>query len=181
MKQGPTSVPVSYQASDPRRMSVESILSSPKEGSQGPHRPSSRGQKYPIANDKEGTTTYGYDVGEPDYDTPKNKDENAIMVVSPQSRHGFPVIPNQEDTSNAEFGFGLQSKDIAFERGPYYAKPVPINIPHSLEPLPNTLLENPMNLLYFHHFMNHTARILVPHDCEENPFRNILPASMSFL
>lgn len=34
-----------------------------------------------------------------------------------------------------------------------------------------------MNLLYFHHFLNHTARILVPHDCSENPFRNILPQS----
>lgn len=32
-----------------------------------------------------------------------------------------------------------------------------------------------MNLLYFHHFLNHTARILVPHDCSANPFRNILP------
>lgn len=34
-----------------------------------------------------------------------------------------------------------------------------------------------MNLLYFHHFLNHTARILVPHDCERNPFRLILPES----
>ncbi|KAL8952223.1 MAG: hypothetical protein Q9183_007402, partial [Haloplaca sp. 2 TL-2023] len=32
-----------------------------------------------------------------------------------------------------------------------------------------------MNLLYFHHFLNHTARILVPHDCAANPFKNILP------
>lgn len=34
-----------------------------------------------------------------------------------------------------------------------------------------------MNLLYFHHFIDHTARILVPHDCEKNPFRTILPGS----
>ncbi len=38
-------------------------------------------------------------------------------------------------------------------------------------------MENKMNLLYFHHFINHTARILVPHDCEKNPFRQILPGS----
>jgi hypothetical protein len=36
-----------------------------------------------------------------------------------------------------------------------------------------------MNLLYFHHFINCTARILVPHDCERNPFRHILPESKS--
>lgn len=34
-----------------------------------------------------------------------------------------------------------------------------------------------MNMLYFHHFLNHTARILVPHDCSENPFKSILPQS----
>lgn len=44
-------------------------------------------------------------------------------------------------------------------------------------PCTQLLLENPMNLLYFHHFLNHTARILVPHDCERNPFRLILPES----
>jgi hypothetical protein len=32
-----------------------------------------------------------------------------------------------------------------------------------------------MNLLYFHHFIYHTGRILVPHDCPENPFRTVLP------
>lgn len=64
---------------------------------------------------------------------------------------------------------------MAFGKGGYYVKPVQIRIPKSLEPLPPILMENKMNLLYFHHFINHTARILVPHDCEKNPFRQILP------
>lgn len=58
----------------------------------------------------------------------------------------------------------------------YYDRPVEIRIPKSLEPLPQKLLDNPMNLLYFHHFLNHTAKILVPHDDpRSNPFRNVLP------
>lgn len=33
-----------------------------------------------------------------------------------------------------------------------------------------------MNLLYFHHFMNHTAKALVPHDDQQsNPYRHVLP------
>jgi hypothetical protein len=70
------------------------------------------------------------------------------------------------------------SQDMAFESGSYYAKPVAIRISKSFGVLPPILLQNPMNLLYFHHFLNHTARILVPHDCEQNPFRRILPESV---
>jgi len=88
------------------------------------------------------------------------------------------MIQNQFGNSfyiPTEFGFGIQSKDTVFKGDGYYSKPVPVKIPRSLEPLPAPLLENRMNLLYFHHFLNHTARILVPHDCSENPFRSILP------
>ena len=46
-----------------------------------------------------------------------------------------------------EFGFGMQTNDTAFERGGYYDKPVQILIPRILEPLPQILLDNPMNLL----------------------------------
>jgi hypothetical protein len=31
--------------------------------------------------------------------------------------------------------------------------------------------------LYFHHFLNHTARMLVPHNCDNNPFISVLPSS----
>lgn len=64
---------------------------------------------------------------------------------------------------------------MAFEPGGYYAQPVPIRIPKALEPLHPELNANPMNLLYFHHFINHTGRITVPHDCPDNPFRTVLP------
>lgn len=83
---------------------------------------------------------------------------------------GFPV-------NDFAAQFGQRSRDMAFEPGGYYAKPVAIKIPQDLEPLPPQLLENGMNLLYFHHFLNHTARILVPHDCDMNPFRMVLPQS----
>jgi hypothetical protein len=122
-------------------------------------------------------------MGYPDLDTPKNDDSNAIMVFSPPvSRENTMtnVKSGSETDFASELGFGARSRDMAFESGGYYAKPVPIKIPQALEPLPTTLLENRMNLLYFHHFLNHTARILVPHDCEQNPFRMILPASKDF-
>jgi hypothetical protein len=119
-------------------------------------------------------------MGLPDEDTPKNDDANAIMIFSPPaSRENTMGWPNKPDQNNdfTELGTGQRSRDMAFEPGGYYAKPVPIKIPQSLESLPSQLLENRMNLLYFHHFLNHTARILVPHDCEQNPFRIILPES----
>ncbi|KXL47288.1 hypothetical protein M433DRAFT_77072 [Acidomyces richmondensis BFW] len=55
----------------------------------------------------------------------------------------------------------MDAKQIAFEPGGYYAQPVPVRIPKALEPLPNELLHNQMNLLYFHHFINHTGRIMM--------------------
>jgi hypothetical protein len=107
----------------------------------------------------------------PDLDTPKNDDINAIAIFSPPS--GTMGLEDENPYGNAE----VRGQDMAFEKGGYYTKPVPIKISKSLEPLPQLILENPMNLLYFHHFLNHTARILVPHDCEQNPFRQILPES----
>jgi hypothetical protein len=118
-----------------------------------------------------GSTNYGYDRGLPDLDSPKNDDLSAIDMFSPRSET---MDYEHEGTyGNAE----IKAKHMAFSKGGYYAEPVAITICKSLEPLPPLLLENPMNLIYFHHFLNHTARILVPHDCEQNPFRNILPES----
>jgi hypothetical protein len=164
---------------DLRRLSVASLINDPDEEQKPVYRPSLR--QYPITSNLERTTTYGYDLGRRDYDTPRNNDADAIMIFSP------PV--SRENTLNDEQGFtdndfaaefGQRSRDMAFEPGGYYAKPVAIKIPQDLEPLPPQLLENGMNLLYFHHFLNHTARILVPHDCEQNPFRMVLPQSKNF-
>lgn len=121
--------------------------------------------------------TYGIDRGLPDQDNPKNNDSAAISAVTPSdSGNDLDTWLNGFDAS-PEFGFGLQKRSRVFTKGGYYQKPIPIVIPKSLEPLPDFLLQNPMNLLYFHHFIHHTARILVPHDCSENPFKTILPKS----
>ncbi|KAF2456685.1 fungal-specific transcription factor domain-containing protein [Lineolata rhizophorae] len=180
---GPRSTPASFQgSSDRRRLSVNSLLSAPpvSEASTGYSGAPSTERSYPVAETDDGYTRYGFDCGQPDLDTPKNDDAHAIRPIF-SSPVAFANLPFEGDphyhseAGAAEFGFGLRPKDIAFERGGYYAKPVPIKIPKSLEPLPPQLHQNPMNLLYFHHFLNHTARILVPHDCEQNPFRTVLP------
>ncbi|EME80490.1 Serine/threonine protein kinase [Pseudocercospora fijiensis CIRAD86] len=114
--------------------------------------------------------TYGYDHGFPDLDIPLNDDQSVVQPKSPDLRRASAAV-SEVSTSSGEF----DAKQIAFEPGGYYAQPVAIRIPKSLEPLPAELVNNPMNLLYFHHFINHTGRIMVPHDCTENPFRGVLP------
>lgn len=120
---------------------------------------------------------YGLDQGLPDLDVPRNNDTAAINGITPSQHGDLDSWLDNVDLGVPEFGFGLQKREFVFAKGGYYAAPVAIKIPRSLEPLPSTLLENPMNLLYFHHFLNHTARILVVHDCSQNPFRTILPQS----
>ena len=170
---------------DLRRVSVNSLLSNSPESEESPPKSrtgSSRGPRRPredILSESRRTQSdpYGYDRGQPDLDVPRNNDSTAISMVTPSDPgsdvdswlQGFDAIP--------EFAFGLQKRERVFAKGGYYAQTVPIQIPQSLEPLPDTLKQNPMNLLYFHHFLNHTARILVPHDCSENPFKTILPKS----
>ena len=122
------------------------------------------------------TETYGHDRGSPDFDIPRNNDAMAISGMSPSEHSDFGSWLETE-FEDSSFGFGIASREQVFAKGGYYSSPVPIKIPRKLEPLPTTLSENPMNLLYFHHFLNHTARILVPHDCPENPFKTILPKS----
>ena len=123
------------------------------------------------------TVPYGLDCGIPDLDCPRNNDSIALDGSSSVLDEIVGQPTSNGTNLAAEFGFGYQRLNTAHGQGNYYAKPVPVLIPRSLEPLPNTLLENPMNMLYFHHFLHHTARILVPHDCSENPFRSILPQS----
>lgn len=159
-----------YPPPDLCRLSVRSLINNTQDGSLQEY--DSRGEarrRYPVQDSV--STTYGYDMGLPDFDTPRNNDDSAIAIFSPpigtlELNNDFPFIEPEP-----------HSKDMAFGKGGYYVKPVQIRIPKSLEPLPQLLVENKMNLLYFHHFINHTARILVPHDCEKNPFRQILPES----
>ncbi|KAI9809698.1 MAG: hypothetical protein M1825_000130 [Sarcosagium campestre] len=177
----------------PRRLSVNSLLSGPTNDAFGDvasveaysHRSQSNsafpsGDGYDAA---ENTVSYGLDRGYPDLDSGKNNDSLAISAVTSVTPEAFPFEVNpfaadflgDDGSVRIEFGFGVPSKDAAFNEGGYYAQPVPVKIPASFHPLPPSLTDNQMNLLYFHHFLNHTARILVPHDCSQNPFKSILP------
>jgi len=160
-----------WDDNDPRRMSVNSLLNADEEAkSQNPVlRRADSNQKI----------ICGIDRGLPDLDIPKNDDQNALAAESPAilSQASFPDMTfnpsdDNQDWLHAEFGFGLTTMD-SNPAGIY----MEVRIPWSLTPLPTRLKTNPMDLLYFHHFIANVARILVPHDCSENPFRIILPQS----
>lgn len=115
---------------------------------------------------------YGLDCGRPDLDLNRNDDHSAIDVN--------PALDLMNSSRMAGCSEAANSKGSAKRNGAeyaYYAFPVPINIARHLSPLPPSLLENPINLMYFHHYLNHTARMLVPHDCENNPFITVMPSS----
>jgi len=165
-----------------RRLSVSSLLSGPpgmpcqSDRSSGGSSHSVQDWSLQLNDPYQDTTTYGIDRGFKDLDIGKNDDANAISGSSPASvrDHLDLSVKNGGEASPVEFGFGTEN-DTSFEDGVYYNKPVAICIPRILEPLPSKLLENPMNLLYFHHFLNHTAGCLIPHNCSSNPFKSILP------
>jgi len=165
-----------------RRLSVSSLLSGPpgmshqSDRSNGDSNNSVQDWSLQFTDPYQDTTTYGIDRGFKDLDIGKNDDANAISGSSPVSTrdHLDLVLENGGEISPVEFGFGIET-DYGFKNGAYYDKPVAICIPKMLEPLPSKLLENQMNLLYFHHFINHTADCLIPHNCSSNPFKNILP------
>lgn len=169
----PTSYPANrHQPPELRRLSVNSLLSAPPEDYEAQPSHTSNPSHYP-KTDAEGSTIYGYDYGYPDLDVSRNNDAIAIIPQSPAScRSG--MSPDAIEAPSP-----VPSKEAAFQRGCYYAQPVPIRISKEFEPLPSYLTDSPMNLLYFHHFLNHTARVLTPHDCPDNPLRTILPKSES--
>ncbi|KAI0880400.1 uncharacterized protein GGS22DRAFT_85511 [Annulohypoxylon maeteangense] len=167
-----------------RRLSVNSLLSAPPgpQALQDENAGRPRTGLPPIdtrARGSTGTTYHGIDRGFPDHDLGRNDDMIAISGSSPLLQREFTDAPFSEQGDDpvwTEFGFGVETNEFNDEEGGYYSKPVSIHIPRNLEPLPSKLIDNPMNLLYFHHFLNHTARVLVPYDDPHaNPFRIILP------
>ncbi|KAL3476765.1 fungal-specific transcription factor domain-containing protein [Aspergillus californicus] len=121
------------------------------------------------------TDHYGMDCGRPDMDLGKNDDHSAIDVNDALGM----MIQSQATSQVSSPGSSHADKDRNTEdrrKYDYYALPVPINIPRYLSPLPLSLLKVPINLMYFHHFLNHTAKVLVPHDCGDNPFSSVLPS-----
>jgi hypothetical protein len=120
------------------------------------------------------TDNYGLDSGRPDQDLTFNNDHAAIDI-----NYALDLISSRwrnEEPSQSKASQPDPEPQVQFCSG-YYASPVPINVPRYLSPLPSSLLENPINLMYFHHFLNHTARMLVPHNCDNNPFISVLPSS----
>lgn len=153
---------------DTRPFTVQSILSGPPVSYARAYSPASAySPRSPPRT--QSSRVYGYDLGKPDLDKPLN-DDYACMLYTPQTE-------TMDLDEGVDAGEESEPKCMAFGPEGYYEKPVPISLSRSLEPLPPLLRENPMNLLYFHHFINHTARILVPHDCEQNPFRRLFPKS----
>ena len=164
-----------------RRVSVQSLLSevSPVDSGSEAQFPERLSTASSVTSEK---TPYGIDRGLPDKDVTDNDDTNALSDRTPTLSTLAPVDAESDaggDDCYSEFGFGLDAHNDISEETSYYSKPIRVCISRSLEPLPAELKDNPMNLLYFHHFLDHTARILVPHDCSENPFKSILPRSWS--
>lgn len=148
-----------------RRLSVNSLLSGPP-GDSDSHLPkASIGLRYPKTDD-EGSSVYGYDYGYPDLDMFKNNDSTSINPQSPgDTRSGVASAAQSPFALASDALSPAASEEAAFQRGGYYAQPVPIKISKEFGLLPSYLTGSPMNLLYFHHFLNHTARVLTPHDC----------------
>ncbi|KAH6691319.1 hypothetical protein F5X68DRAFT_259401, partial [Plectosphaerella plurivora] len=112
---------------------------------------------------------YGFDIGAQDRDIGRNDDAVCVPYI------GLPACKSDGGvrlSSTSLRNYGAAHRGV----GGYYDSPVPILIPRLLEPLPEKLKENRMNLLYFHHFINHTARVFVPYnDLLSNPFHTVLP------
>lgn len=106
------------------------------------------------------TSTYGFDQGRSDLDLPNNNDRDALIIIQTAER-----TKRHAKSKNLDGPFSQEG---------YYAQPVLVKIPGSLKPLPS-LLQNDMNMLYFHHFINCTAKVLATHDCVNNPFSTVLP------
>ncbi|KAL4779569.1 fungal-specific transcription factor domain-containing protein [Aspergillus varians] len=120
------------------------------------------------------TDHYGMDCGRPDLDLGDNDDHSAIDVNDALDTIQSKMMSNVSSPGN------LQAEKVPNMTGgskyDYYASPVPIDIPRYISPLPPSLVKVPINLMYFHHFLNHTARVLVPNDYGDNPFSSVLPS-----
>ncbi|KAK2798839.1 hypothetical protein FQN50_008700 [Emmonsiellopsis sp. PD_5] len=161
---------------DYQRVSVTSLLSKSTATASSQDGPARYATNFSMAYPPDDSINYGVDCGNPDLDLNRNNDSIAMEHRSSLDRLN-PPWNNDSGANTPDSDMDNQRKLVtAFSKGGYYTRPVPVNIPRYLTPLPSTLLQNPINLLYFHHFINHTGRILVPHDCPRNPFICVLPA-----
>ncbi|UNI14783.1 hypothetical protein JDV02_001379 [Purpureocillium takamizusanense] len=125
----------------------------------------------PHPETENGQRFYGFDLGRRDDDVASNDDEGAVSLVTPTRCEPHRWAVNSSDLAGKQ-----PPAPGGGQVGGYYDEAVPILIPWELEPLPDKLRNNKMNLLYFHHFINHTAKVLVPyHDTNSNPMSRSLP------
>jgi len=117
------------QDSDPRRLSVESLLSGPPGMPDEPNRKYSdtitSGPRTPHRARRErrvfgGSDNLGVDRGFRDLDIGENDDSNAITGGSPITKREH--LDFESDDVPIEFGFGVQAKDTNFEKNDYYAQ-----------------------------------------------------------
>lgn len=118
--------------SDPRRLSVESLLSGPPGifNHNTPYAASLKSREHtplPYGDPRDDMETWGVDRGFKDFDIGKNDDANSISGNSPAAlrEHLELVRIADDDYVPNEFGFGVQAKDIVFEKGGYYARSDP--------------------------------------------------------
>lgn len=88
------------------------------------------------------------------------------------------VTTNKPDDENARRQLEANWQNVAYLDRHYQRGILPM-IPKSFSSLPEILSSNSVNLWYFQYFINNTSRLLVGHDCPSNPFRTILPKSIS--
>ncbi|KAK2589536.1 hypothetical protein QQS21_012788 [Conoideocrella luteorostrata] len=114
---------------------------------------------------REDGVLYGYDVGAADKDWLKSEDESANLLSTASDSSGHGVVNFGGE------GISRRKHDRAGAViSHYYDSAVPVIIPWTFEPLPDILKRNQVNLMYFHHFLDHSAQVLVPyHDADTNP------------
>lgn len=166
-----------------RRVSVENLLAAPlpnpdssygyvdryptSEMDEFKQEDSPKGMGFGVESPK--AMSFGVDHGIPDMDGDSDVEEIP--------RHDFGGYPQPIRYNNSRmYPSGARNNGMYMNvnpNSPFY--PVQITIPRRLDPLPQLLLSNKKNMMYFHHYLHYTARLLVPHDCSENPFKSILP------
>ncbi len=154
--QAPEAMNLPIPGGDFRRLSVNSLLSSPGESVSQEERLREATGSYLRLDTKteqsRTTTYYGMDCGFLDLDIGKNDDTNALSGSSPKlNRNELNFDSSEDEEQPVEFGFGFHAVDFEPDSGGYYDKPVIVSIPCSLEPLPPKLTKNPMNLLVCSH------------------------------
>ncbi|RVD81027.1 uncharacterized protein DFL_008905 [Arthrobotrys flagrans] len=101
----------------------------------------------------------------------------ASQSYSAQHSHNSPpftvgIVDAEADAVEELHSATLDAKDgYATIKG----HPAYLQLPKELNPLPQAITGNPQSTVYFQHFLSETAPLLVPHDCNGNPFKSVLP------